>query len=164
MTFFTTMDFLKTVAAASLGAFLSLYAKELLGYLSNRARSIETRRDLDLDLLEEVVFELRDLARDYWSQPDVDGDKKPTGAAITGRLFFIGQLADRLFQEDDSLKESVKEKVNRFDNSISNGNFDVTNRNSDPERITGIEIDAYTLAHEAVVSRRKLGKKFLVVW
>ena len=163
MTFSTTMDFLTTVAAAGLGAFLSLYAKKLLGHLSSRARSIEATRDLDLDRLEEVVYELRDLARDYWSQPDVDGDKKPTGAAITGRLFYIGQLADRLFQEDDSLKEFVKEKVNSFDNSISNVNFDVTNRNSDPERITGIEIDAYTSAHEAVVSRRKLGKKFLVV-
>lgn len=127
-----------------------------IGYFSNSATTIEARRNSDLERIEQVAFEIRDLACTYWSSSGgAEGQKRLT-ASITGRLSFLAAMIDELFKSHSDECRSAQEVLRRFHESCSEGDFGVIARDPEPERCQDIERFAYELVHRTASLRRNL--------
>ncbi|UZD90332.1 hypothetical protein [Cognatishimia activa] len=141
-------------AAIGVAAALSVKGVEvLLARVFKRSDKLDSVRDADVTLLKQVVFEVRDLSKDYWC---ANGRDEQCEGALTGRLLFLGHVCDELFSKRlDSLR-SVQVCLNRLDSACTSGQFGTNSRKSEPFRCSQIEKAAYTLAYEVAKQRRKL--------
>lgn len=155
------MTFWLTVLGAGLGALATSVFKELFGFYVNKSSQVESDRDEDRDAIVTAVFEVRDLASEYWTTADTAGDTTATAGAITGRITQIAILIDDLFAEDKDLSKAVTLDLNRFDSCITRGDFQVLDRPSESQRVAEIEDTAYRLTESAKRCRRKLDRKLV---
>ncbi|MBC6438635.1 MAG: hypothetical protein GDA52_11025 [Rhodobacteraceae bacterium] len=142
--------------AAVIGAGAALVVKgadavlaRLFRYYDKRADNI----DADLALAHRVIFEVRDLANDYWCQ---DRRDEKTEAALTGRLMFLGMVCEGLFKHKPVHHQAIKGQVNRLDEACTGGDFATNPRRAAPRRCSDIEIAAYRLAYESGKRHHKL--------
>lgn|GEM_PF-5542230 len=158
------MDFWQTVFAAGLGAFIATMGKSWLTHIVGVAKLDESLRDYDVGLAKKIIFETRDLAVEYW-QLEADDEKLPViDAAVDGRLTFLGQLLERLFAAETLLLRRINLQLNKFHDAVTDGNFGVSGRTAEPNRAKRIEIESFKLAHETVVCRRKMPRKFFRIF
>lgn len=116
----------------------------------------EALRDADLQVLERVVFEVRDFATQYWAAESVGATASIVEGAIVGRLTFASALIQGLFEQKAELLRDMHIRINRFDTSCTSGNFGSRPRCPEPGRCRDIEIRAYELVHHANKLRREL--------
>jgi len=107
-----------------------------------KSDEVRARKLDDLEFFERTVFELRDMAKDYWSSDD---DEALVAAAIVGRLTFISDFAAL----NDYFPAGVVDLVNALDETCTSGQFQSTGRVAEPFRATEIEQAAYRLVHAA---------------
>ena len=155
------MGFWETVSAAGLGAFLVTVIKEILGFHLNKSSLVESDRDDDLKLIEDTVYEIREMSCDYWEVPDEELNTARSASRITSRLLHVGQVVERLFRDEESALKAVNAELNRFDDRIQHGSYGVRDRAAEPTRILEIEQDAVALTNRARDCRRKLKRRFI---
>ena len=118
-----------------------------------RTDKVNEERDQDAELIQQVVFEVRDLAKDYWCHSE--RNPKCEGALV-GRLFFLGKVCDELFEQKVDHRRKVRVCVNHFDEACTHGDFKSNVRIAEPNRCSDIEHAAYTLVYEVLKRCRKL--------
>lgn len=139
------------IGAASAGSVK--LAENFISWKFDKRRSTERQRDEDVLLVEKVVFEIRDLAKEYWAS---EGRDQSAEGAISGRLLFVGSTIDELLAANDQLLRNAQMALNRFDVACSGGQFGSANRQPEPSRSSAIESSAYTLIHHVSKGRRGL--------
>ncbi len=118
-----------------------------------RAEKLEAARDEDVRMIEQIVFEIRDLAKSYWLE---SGRLQSIEGSMTGRIQFLSATIDEMYKGRlDSLR-NLHVALNRFDGACTNGSFQTMDRLPEPNRCSDIELMAYNLVHAARSERRKL--------
>lgn len=130
--------------------------EKLINRFFDKSARREAQLDEDLQVLGQVAFEVRDLATAYWANaPEPEREAIVVGS-IVGRLTFISAVVDEIFKENTHLLREMHMVMNRFDTSCTDGKFGSKSWTAEPGRCREIEINAYTLVHQANTSRRKL--------
>lgn len=153
------MDFWLTALATIVGVLISGAVKLLFDHFVSGASLQQAQHDDDLEAIIRASEEARDRAIEYWAADDAEKSSFPLGAAISGRLLFIGQVVDGLFESDVAFKKAVNTELNRYDSAITHGNFSSKNRKAEENRSIEIEAAYYTLHYRVRRCRRKL-KRF----
>ena len=128
-------------------------AEVFLARYFHRADKMNEVRDRDAELIQQVVFEVRDLAKEYWCHSERNPERE---GALTGRLMFLGRVCDGLFEQNGDHCRIMQVCINQFDKACTRGNFGSNVRSAEPDRCSDIEQAAYTLAYEVLKRRRKL--------
>lgn len=152
------MGFIVTAVAAAVGVFLSSLVKVLIDHFLTGASLKNANRDDDLQTIIESAENVRARAVHYWSVADVDKHTFPDAATMAALLLFIGKVIDELFESDEALKQAVQTELNRFDDSVSRGQFMVKNRAAQTDRLVEIEDNAFSLIYTTRRCRRKLSR------
>lgn len=113
----------------------------------------EAQRDYDVELIEKVVFEIRDLATGYWCTA---GQDQKLEGSIVGRLTFVASLIDGLYKSHLDELRTMQMHMNRFDQACTSDDFGSVDRASNAGMCRDIETTAYNLVHTAMSSRRKM--------
>ncbi len=150
------LGFLTTALAAAVGFLFSSFIRTWFDYYVSGAAILSKQQDFDLEAVFDASIDVRDRAVSYWSRDDTDRDTFLDGAAISGRLMFIGKVVDGLFEGEAELLQSVNDELNRFDECVTRGSFGVTNREAEPNRLVAIEDAFYSFVYVVRRSRRKL--------
>ena len=116
----------------------------------------ESRRNADVERIENITFEIRDLACSYWSRAESEADQKQRAASIIGRLSFLSALVDELFLPASRYHARAQSLITAFDESCTSGDFGVASRPPMPERSPEIEVNAYAIVHGSASMRRRL--------
>lgn len=127
--------------------------EQIITWSFDKSKNTNAQRDSDLAVFKAITFEVRDLASSYWA---ISGKNAEKEAAISGRLFFLGALIDSLFEKEEIIIRDCHVAMNRFDTACTGGNFGTHDRVHEPEKISKVEISAYTLVHTVERARRKL--------
>jgi hypothetical protein len=152
------MDY-ATLWAALVGAGSALGTKAAEGFVSrffDRRAKLDQIRDDDLQVIERITFEIRDLATKYWLAHHDKTEESTSTSAIVGRVTFLSGLIDELFVSKMQLLREMQVALNRFDSACTSSDFGSNTRTLDPGRCREIEIAAYSLVHLARKQRRQL--------
>ena len=158
------MDLGPTVLPAIVGiaAYVaSKFVDVFVSHIVNETNSREATRTADLQLIETVVYEIRDEACDYWCLSGSAAKQSRRGASIIGRLSFVGALSEGLFEGHPSLRRAADDRLSIFHAACTGDDFGVKSRKADPDRCQLIESSAYGMVHLTAKQRRILPKGFV---
>ena len=126
--------------------------------LSNQRvrKDIELRRDLDVSKIEEVTFQIRDLALKYRRENTSSEKKVEFGNSITARIDYLDDLIYRLFEFDMIKRDAVYEIFAKYCHACSGFDFFGENSSNIPQLSNVIESYAYELVDLSMNLRRKL--------
>lgn len=144
------------IPSAIVGAVIALAVsagERILNRIFSKKEKREASRDADVEMLERVTFEVRDLAKDYWQ---ASGRLEKDESSILGRLQFLSLTIDVLFKDQMASLRTMHVAMNRFDRACTDGNFQSVDRLAEPHRCSVLELAAYSLVHMIKTERRKL--------
>lgn len=147
------MDQFYSALVAALTALAVAAGERQLNRFFSRSEKAEASRDADLAIIERVIFEVRDLAKEYWLREGRDAGLE---SSIVGRLQFLSLTIDVLYSPQIEGLRRMHMAINRFDTACTGGAFQTEARISEPNRCAALELAAYALSHAALVERRKL--------
>ena len=152
----TGQEYFLPALIGAIAAITTSFGERVLGRFFDKREKLESLRDAEFGALEKVVFEIRDLAINYWAQTPEGEESLIVEGSIVGRLTFISELLDSLFRDSLPLLREIHVVTNRFDTACTSGTFGSKGRAAEPGRCRDIEIAAYTLLHRSSTLRRKL--------
>lgn len=155
------MDFWVTALGASVGVVATGAIKLVFDHFTSGASLNQLQQDDDIESIISASEEVRDRSIEYWEQDDKEKSTSSLAGAIGGRLLFIGAVIDGLFADYPDLRRAVNTELNRFDSSVTHGNFGVANRKAEPQRAVEIETTFYSLRYSAQKCRRRLKRPIL---
>lgn len=155
------MNFWQTVAASGVGFVIANIVSAFFAGIVFRASSVNSQRDFDVDQIATISFEIRDIAKQYWTIDGGDPASAELGASLIGRLNYLGLVVANLFQDSRESLSAANLDLNRFHESVSGGAFGEKGRTADKNRLTRIEADCYALVYKVEKLKRKLRPPFL---
>ncbi|WP_420415939.1 hypothetical protein [Marinovum algicola] len=154
-------SFWTSAIGAAVGVAFTTLIKTWFDHYISGATLKSAQQDDDLKAIHETIIDIRDRAIAYWRKNDSGRDTYEEAAAITGRMTFLGQVVEELFEEDSALKKAATMELNRFDECVTHGNFMVANREKETSRLKEIEDNAYCLLYRTRRCRRKLKRHIM---
>ena len=137
---------------AFLGAFLGGLARQIFALISTRAsRKIKIIQEIE-NQIAGAIEDLRSKASTYWCSGPADTDDSFV-AAIIGNLELISWLYPKLFESNIDAKRRVDVKFHRLRKAVTDGNFAVRQRESEPSRAIDVETEASKLASTIQIER-----------
>ena len=125
----------------------------------NKADFLEEERSSDVVRIEALIDSVCDHGCDYWcsSENRLDDHLKHR---IPSDLHEIGVIVWELFRDDANLRKAVNIELDRFEDSITNGNFGIAEHGNEVERILPIRKTASALRSKVRTLRRSLKRKW----
>ena len=150
-----------TIFAAGVGALIANFLAEFIKSLVRRSQLGENQRDQDLQAIISLADALRDDAQRYWlSGADHLGDDEIIiSARIVAAQQSINDLLATLLKAPGKYQCDVL-MVNLQD-AVSGGDFGVSTRQREAERLMSIHHTATMFKHEATRQRRLLPRNWL---
>ena len=145
----------------ALGYLAAKFLDNMTFHLRSGTAIIEARRDLDLEIIEIVIFEIRDLACDYWCSPRSGVEQMRRSASINGRFTFLASRIAQLFESHSPDRNSIQSTLDIFCESCTGDEFDEVSQESKPEKCVDIELYAYALSNMITEKRRKLRRRII---
>ena len=118
--------------------------------------NIEILRDNDIDSIEKIIYEIRDLSCKYWSQDLTTNQLLETGASIIGRFGYMGYLFERLFGEDINKLNEMGDLLGKLHTSCTGQDFLSKHRKLNPRLLQDIEQLTYVIIGTSIRLRREL--------
>lgn len=144
----------------AVGGYLATkFVENLIYYFRSGTAIIESRRDSDILYIEILIFEIRDLACEYWCMSSSNPEKVKISASITGRLTFLASRIELSFGSQLSGTDPITPTLSLFHVACTGNEFHVGSREPDPTRCVDIERYAYAVAHLINVKRRNLPRR-----
>lgn len=113
-------------------------------------------RDSDLTELERVVICIRQNALAYWETDNDEGTRHRREAEIAGQVRYLGRLVASLFDGFQAEKQSADLLLNKLDNAVTGGDFQVAGRKAELTRLRVIEVESYEFLFGIRMLRRSL--------
>ena len=122
-----------------------------------KRQEIELQRDFDISKIEEVTFQIRDLAIKFRIEKFTSQEKKIAIAfAITARLKYLDKVINRLFAWHEDMSNKVSPIYDELHEACSGYDFLSTARNDLSNLTQRIEFCSYEIVEVTLRERRKL--------
>lgn len=148
-------DFLRTVAASSIGFVIMRIVTGWLEARFSKGRFLETEKDADCKRAESLIDDLVNNGCNYWSS-DLVNILPTLQYQIPPDLNELGAIFETLFKDDPVLLRDLQTSLNRLDQAITGLEFGSVSRPQRLEKITEIRNMAGSLRTTLRSHRRKL--------
>ena len=118
--------------------------------------SIETLRDADIQAIETVSYEIRNLSCKYWSEELSDTQLQVIAASIIGRFGYLGTLLRRIFKHDKLKYQTVNRLFVQYQSVCMGQDFLSMSRKINPRILQKIEKLTYDVVGQTANLRREL--------
>ena len=152
----TGVEFLNSAFLFILILFITQWTISVFAKRTRKISVIEQSRDNDLQNIEVLIFEIRHLCIEYWSQTLNSSEQYVLGHSILARFDFLEILIIRLFGNNQSKRQELLTLLKFFQNQCTGHDFLTNNRKQRPILVRNIENITYTLVDLCVEYRRKL--------
>ena len=148
-------SFGSTILASAIGFFIAKIATAFFDAYISKASAHEKERDEDVVRIRETTESTASVALGFWSRDATPGDKG-LEATMSGQIAQISALIDGLFLGDDDLMKACVIELDRFDESVTGGDFGTSKRTSELDRLSKIHLSRVALENKVKTCRRKL--------
>ena len=150
------VEILFPALAFLLGVIITQWINSLFAKKIRKHSVIELSRDSDLQNIEILVFEIRKLSIDYWSNSLSFNEQLVLGHSIAARFGFLGMLISRLFVNFPDEQNILRRNLRSFTFWCTGNDFLSQNRKLRPYLTKNIEDLAYKIVDLSIEYRRRL--------
>ncbi len=152
----TGIEFLNSAFVFILILLVTQWTIAIFARRSRKVSVIEQSRDSDLQNIEVLTFELRQLCIKYWSSVLNSSEQFVLGQSIVARFDFLEILIIRLFRNDQKKRQELLILHELFYNHCTGLDFLRGNREQRLVLVKKIEKYTYTFVDLCLEYRRKL--------
>ena len=132
------------------------FAENFLARQQRMRSDIELRRDFDIAKIEEITFQIRDLALEFRTEVIPQNEKQKVSHAMAARFSYLDVLINRLFSSHDEIISKFTPICEEF--SLACSGYDILNEAKvDSSRLAkDIELNTYVIIEMTQQERRSL--------